>query len=398
MLTLITVAVTAGRVWADGGPHGGYDRLMDGTVGPTDKCAVCHRPHQGLSTWALLKRTTPYGLCVSCHDGAGSRLDVLDGVKLGTVLAARQAGITVTNGTLNGGGFEYVNGVAVTSKHNLQTSIDGPGETEPWGYYARTGEKNYYLGRALTCTSCHNPHGSPNYRILRQRVNGYRVSVLAYAINADGADGFTKQEGGPGLDAPNYPNIPSDKYVTEYYGSAGLEATGGYQPMSGLASQAGDPALNGFALLCGACHTTYPSSNAKTIPVDDPWGLGTNPAKYRHRTEMRYDLWQSSKYGGPVPNNPETNPYDPGSGALPALRLASNTTDLNKIVTCLTCHRAHGTATQVTGFALSSVFGGSSPDPLSPAQQNDAQIAGGGSVSTLLYTDNRAMCEACHQW
>ncbi|MBI3968615.1 MAG: cytochrome c3 family protein, partial [Chloroflexi bacterium] len=298
-----------------------------------------------------------------------------------------------------GGGFEFVNGAAVTSRHNVRTSSSDPGESQPWGYQARTGEKSGVLAQPLTCTSCHNPHGSPNYRMLLEQVNSFTVSVLAYGSKQDGTTGFTKQEGGPGLDTPNYPNIPSNKYVADYYGSTGeidsaggVSETGGYQPTTSLASQPGDPAKNAFALLCGACHTTYPSNWGRGLPPDDPYGLANSPAKYRHRTEMRYDRWLSPKYDdNPVPNNPETNPYNPGSGPLPPLRLASNGIFPNKIVTCLTCHRAHGTATQMTGWALSTALGGSSPDELSPAQTS-------ASRSTLLVLSNREMCEACHQW
>ncbi|MBI3967436.1 MAG: hypothetical protein HY329_17515, partial [Chloroflexi bacterium] len=268
------------------------------------------------------------------------------------------------------------------------------GESQPWGFEADTGTKSGTLSQPLTCTSCHNPHGSANYRIFRESINNRIVSVLAYYGGA-----LTNQEGGRGLEL----GTPADKYTKEYYASTALDDTGGYQPQFSLALQAGDPTLNGFALLCGACHSSYPSSSAKSIPggAQNPWGI----TKYRHRMEMQFSDWNSPKYGGVVPCQPETNPYNPatggcgGVGALPALRLASNNSGVNnEIVTCLTCHRAHGTATNMSGFALSSAFGGSSPDSISPAQQADSQITGGTSKSMLLFTDNRAMCEACHQW
>lgn len=382
-LALGLAVVSAGAVLADGGPHGGYDKLMDGTVGATDKCAACHRPHQGLSQGFLLKKQTQYELCVTCHDGSVSKLDVLDGVKLATTVSPRVERQTGT--TLNGGGFEFVNGTAITSKHNVKTSLSDPGESQPWGYLADTGTKNGTLSQPLTCTSCHNPHGSANYRMFRESINSYKVSVLAFY-----SGNFTANEGARGLET----GAPADKYTAEYYGSAGLLASGGYRP-DVTVTNAGDQNLNGFALLCGACHTTYPSSSAKSIPgsTQNPWGI----TKYRHRMEMNFTDWNSPKYGGVVPCNPETGPYNPsngtcgGVGQLPALRLASNAAFSNEIVTCVTCHRAHGTATQMSGWALSSALGGSSPDPISPAQT-------ASSTSMLLFTDNRAMCEACHQW
>ena len=390
VLGLIWTALGAGAALADGGPHGGYDRTTTGAAGLTDACAGCHRPHQGQSQGFLLKRATQFELCVTCHNGEGSRLDVLDGVKL-SATQPRTPGQTVANATLNGGGFDFVNGTAITSRHDVRRSLADPGESQPWGYLADTGTTSGTLSQPLTCTSCHNPHGSANYRIFRESINNRTVSVLAFW--PDSAGHFTKQEGDVrGLET----GAPADKYTRDYYGSEGLIDTGGYEPASSIAANPGDPATNGFALLCGACHSSYPSSGAKSIPAaaSNPWGI----TKYRHRTEMPYTFWSSPKYGGPVPCNPESGPYNPatgtcaGSGQLPSLRLASNTTSTDAVVTCVTCHRAHGTATSMTGFALSNAFsGGTSPDEISPAQTST-------SSSMLLYLNNRGMCEACHQW
>jgi predicted CXXCH cytochrome family protein len=385
VLGLVWVALGASAALADGGPHGGYDRTTTGAAGLTDACAGCHRPHQGQSEGFLLKRATQFELCVTCHNGEGSRLDVLDGVKLGAT-QSRTPGQTVGGATLNGGGFDFVNGTAITSRHDVRRSTADTGESQPWGYLADTGTKSGTLSQPLTCTSCHNPHGSANYRIFRESINNRTVSVLAFA-----GGHFTNQEGDArGLET----GAPADKYTHDYYGSAGLTDSGGYEPTASVAATAGDPSTNGFALLCGSCHSSYPSSGAKSIPTSNPWGI----TKYRHRTEMPYTFWNSPKYGGPVPCNPEQGPYNPangtcsGAGQLPALRLASNTTSTETIVTCTTCHRAHGTASTMTGFALSNAFpGGTSPDAISPAQTSS-------SSSMLLYTDNRGMCEACHQW
>ncbi len=625
-LGLAMAALGAGVASADGGPHGAYDRTMDYAAGPaiTDKCAGCHRPHAGQSMGKLLKKQTQYELCVTCHDGTVSKLDVLDGLKLSATQVRGPNGNGGTGGvanpSLNGGGFEFVNGKAATSKHNVRVSLSDPGQSKPWGYLTETGAKGSDLpDTPLTCTSCHNPHGSPNYRIIKEAVNSFTVSVLAYDPSVGvGPAGFTKQEGNThGLEG-----AAADKYVKDYYGSAGLAPTGGSRLLMTQATatsmKPGDPAMNGVALLCGSCHTSYPSSGANTLQIGqggtasvsavtvtpagantppagttsgtfsgprntgykvkvaavdgvgkvtwvqistdngatygparsiapaaafslgDGFGLSltiadavgavvndtysftattaqtnvytnsgsamtlaANPNKYRHKTEMPYTDWPSPKYNpitttGKVPCNPETGPYKPtwawngiregtagtnvaaacglatatdvygsefaATQTLPSLRLASNGTDTNAVVTCLTCHRAHGTATSMTGFALTKYVrvadGGTLPpgyaevtatkpvrpteawkdtsgvwwtinqaawtagapgapwtvtdawalqDPtldagnqLSPAQRVDAALGvtanGGTSTSMLLYTNNRGMCEGCHQW
>lgn len=373
----ICVALMAGAISiasANGGPHGDY--AADGL---TDKCAGCHRLHQAQSAIGkLLKAPTPYALCLTCHNGAGSRLDVLDGVRLADTVDPRVPGQT-GDGSLNGGGFEYINGAAVTSKHN-----EDPAENQlyPWGFagsgqgnysgggdgLANTGSNSIALSQPLQCTGCHNPHGTPNYRLLKDSVNGNSVAVRAwYPSGAGGA--FTKDEGARGLEA----GAPADKYIREYYGSSGSNAFN---------------ANGSFGNFCGGCHSAYPSDGA-TLGLSAPMN-GASTVHYRHRTEMPYTNWESVANGyGFSMQNPETNPYLSNV----VLRLASNSTQDNTVVTCLTCHRVHGTTATMTGWALSKLVdpAGRSPDAITPSQTTTSR-------STLLYLNNRGMCEACHQW
>ncbi|HKZ51429.1 MAG TPA: cytochrome c3 family protein, partial [Dehalococcoidia bacterium] len=326
--------------YADGGPHGGY---QDVSGGLPSQCAACHREHQGKSVGKLLKAASQYGLCLTCHNGAGSQLDVLDGVKLGAIIdpdaaavgfvenvplaitmsaapyanlnsyasgqvfftiAVRSSGPATTlnlsvadsnlvdfnastiedmSGTaiatfnaaagpavgyfrvkssakstavdtdsnlatltadsggtnivlklqmrigtnpnvLNGGGFINVNGLPITSRHN-----EDPAENalNPWGYNSNTGQNTNALINPLQCTSCHNPHGTANYRLLKQTVNSQTVNVKAWYSGA-----FTKDEGGAGISGGTQ---PADKYAKEYYGS---EADGSGAPTTGGGSMA----------------------------------------------------------------------------------------------------------------------------------------------------------------
>jgi predicted CXXCH cytochrome family protein len=279
------------------------------------------------------------------------------------VIVKTIAGDPSTNeGTLNGGGFMFMAGQAVTSRHNADPADNS---LNPWGYLANTGQNTGSLASPLQCTSCHNPHGTDNYRILKEDVNGQAVNVQAYYGGA-----FVKEEVGPG----NQAALP-EKYTVEFYGSSGDSALNGK----------GNP---GIGSLCGACHTAYPSDGAGT-----PYTAG-GTTHYRHKTEMPYNVW-SNPESGRISDNPETagalGVFDFGLGDFPNLRLASSATQADTIVTCLTCHRAHGTNTTMAGYALKGSLGGRSDEDLSPAQTAESQ-------STLLYTDNRGMCQACHQW
>ena len=493
------------RASADGGPHGGYTA----TSGPggtlPDHCAACHRVHQGQSVGKLLKASSPYALCLTCHNGSGSVLDVMDGIRLGATiapavgtirrgesgdltasvapvadvsipagevaeytLAIRNAGVggsatvaiaaaagdtlafgaatlttqadqtpaaskiitlaaapsvtyvnvavpslgtavagnTITlpinvtlggstpqvvlsarvraaadnyvagNPVLNGGGFMFVAGQAVTSRHNADPADNS---LNPWGFNANTGQNVNALTGPLQCTSCHNPHGTSNYRILKEGINGNVVNVQAFSGGV-----FTKQEGARGLEA----GAPADKYTSEYYGSDGL---GG----------AGNP---GIGSLCGACHTAYPSQGASAALV------AGGVTHFRHKTEMPFTDWNNPDTGR-VSTNPETAP----TAGFPALRLASNSGTDNEIVQCLTCHRVHGNSTTMDGYALQGgvgadpaaaaqldalfgvgVWNALGDDDLTPSQTLD--VNGQLSLSSLLFTDNRGMCQACHQW
>ena len=544
-------------VQADGGPHGGYQ-----STGTTDLCAACHRVHQGKSEGKLLKAESPYALCLTCHNGAGTVLDVLDGIKLATTqalsgitpraVAAKMAasmapygdtwamptgtavftvrirntdagsitptlacdngggpgvGCSVTNpgtigggavgygtvsvtagaaastvtttitvteaagsaalvvktkaesgvagATLNGGGFRFVNGAQTTSRHDANPA---DASVKPWGYGGsgvatylsnatatnNTGGDQNTLGASapLQCTSCHNPHGSTNYRMLKNTINGNNVRVRAYY------SGFVNNEGARGLEA----GAPADKYTQEYYGSTGDADA---NSTSGSASATS----YGIATLCGSCHTAYPSGGAtvsltapalstitytgqvgdftvgetitggtsgKTaaIVVDaDAGTTGTlslravsgafanpetitggtsgatattssllttpNAVHYRHATEKpitgRPGCGASGTCDGT--QNPEETPLP----LFDTLRLASSGSATNEYVVCLTCHRVHGTASTMSGYALKASLGGSGEEDLTPSQFT-------GSTSTLLYTNNRGMCEGCHRW
>lgn len=259
-------------------------------------------------------------------------------------------------GVLNGGGFKFIAGVPVTSRHNADPADNS---LYPWGYNANTGQATNALTSQLQCTSCHNPHGTANYRLLKEKVNTQTVVVRAYYGSA-----FTKDEGGAGI-----VTTPADKYTKEYYGSAG----GGGAPIT-----AGQGSL---ASLCGACHTAYPSAGASLAYT------AGGVTHYRHKTEMPFSDWNNPETGVPVTNNPELSPIS----GFPALRLASNATQTETIVTCLTCHRVHGTTSTMDNYALKSSLGGLADADLSPAQTT-------GSRSVLLFTNNRGMCQACHQW
>jgi hypothetical protein len=378
VVAMLVVALTPGVAMANFAVHGNY--VMD-----TNACAGCHRAHTAVSsiTWsngdnvaksALLisTATETYQLCYVCHDSSsqGADTDVQTGVYDGTLYGTQGA-------TLNGGGFESVNGVAVPiGSGHIMTGVEwaayGGGQYGvPAGSALATGNPgpgfDSGVGNRIKmgCDTCHDVHGSSNYRILKDMVNGNAVGGYTGSdANPDPTPFVVSAEvgypvGGFRLHLPYGAYIPS--YTTPQYAKA-----------PGL-----DPA-KGMSGWCAGCHTTY-LTQASTYNANDGYGL-----TMRHRHPM---------------NVPLSN-FKPVSRSLVvtdlALPLDHDVSEAGAIVNrssdwieCLTCHQAHGSSVVMTGFAdVANVL-----DPV--------QNSGGGGVqptghNALLRLNNRGVCEACH--
>jgi hypothetical protein len=132
---------------------------------------------------------------------------------------------TPDNAPLLGGGFVNFRGMAITSAHDPSGS-----EVAAWGNGVARGI-TADLAEGLTCASCHDPHGSPNYRIIQETVNGNPVAVQQVDEGAK-------------------------DYDTEQWGT-------------------------GTSSLCAACHGAYHQTAA---------GQGSSPdgGTYTHRVDMSY--------------------------------------------------------------------------------------------------------------
>jgi predicted CXXCH cytochrome family protein len=282
---LALVMATGGVALANGGPHGGYSATTDG-------CAGCHRAHTAIGP-NLLVATSTYDLCMSCHGSAGTGANT--NVEDGYYLSSRDdpggdlnhgADNTSDYGALLGGGFVYYNSVSVTSIHSPSGE-----ETAAWGNGVARGS-TADLSEGLSCASCHDPHGSTNYRIIKETINGQAVSVSV-------VDEGTAKD-----------------YDTEQWGS-------------------------GTSSICVACHGAYHvwRSGSGSDNHDDGGGntdYGGDVTSFAHRIDMAYN------YRGNA--NPETVGLD--GYVLPLAESGAE----DRVV-CMTCHLPHGTSAQMTGIA-----------------------------------------------
>ena len=188
--------IASAPAFADNGPH--VTNMGTSAIGSgPDGCAGCHRLHSAAGAGYLFRSaTTETQLCENCHGtaGTGASTDVMDGWSYtGTATTSvaplraggfEKAGIVgnstsrspladpsndrlITKAANNISGTKATS--AVTSSHAVEVA------STMWGYGTTgTGAANV----ALECTSCHNPHGNGNFRILRP---------VAYAGTTDGS-------------------------------------------------------------------------------------------------------------------------------------------------------------------------------------------------------------------
>ncbi|MBI5934810.1 MAG: hypothetical protein HY867_13990 [Chloroflexi bacterium] len=306
-LALVLLAIPVVSARANGGPHGGYSAT-------TAACAGCHRAHTAAAE-SLLIEAVP-NLCFTCHGSAatGADTNVTDGVYEGT-----------GGGNLLAGGFSFYNGAAVTSTHsvdgtyqnawgsgvnwvstydcagchNPESGLVWPGAPEwgispnAWPTFPGRGQN---VTMPLTCTSCHDPHGGRNYRLLQQRMH----------------PPYTQQE-----DPPGYVLVTSNEVGGQNPNQPG------YVP-----NYTNSNYRLGMGDWCTGCHSTYHDSpSVNPFNAEDGRGLVT---RYRH--SMNVTL------GALTTNLPLEDPS--GNGASGDDQLF-----------CLSCHFAHGSTVMTIGWA-----------------------------------------------
>lgn len=423
LVACVLVLAGTGMAFANFGPHGMYTQDTDG-------CAACHRAHTSFSTLGWTESDgTPHAtallisnaanmtdFCYACHgNGApGASTNVQAGIYDSGPTGGRvgsSPALTDPNrltpvfypshssydSTLNGGGFETIGNSAspVMSAHDMKGGKVG--SPIPWGFATDAGVADLTPLTSFKCTSCHDPHGSSNYRLLKDNVNGvkkggYNVdgSPDAWVIsNEDGfpSGGFKKGADGLADNALYKPNYTSPQYAKN----------------DGKA----------MSSWCAGCHTAYDQSDSAydygaTLQVYDDAGVGTNlGAQTFHRHQVDISLAAGFGHLNVDPLDDPGLPLEMGVGqfAAGADYDSAKPWDTSGNISCLTCHRAHGSEATMEGWAVADLGGAvASPAPrritvgntAAPATHANPLGVGPNYSQAILRFDNRGVCERCH--
>jgi predicted CXXCH cytochrome family protein len=451
-LSLALCLAFVGSAYANFGPHGGY-------IDDTDSCAGCHRAHTSFSTvgWtdtlgtqhdsALLvgSAATMTEFCNACHgdNAPGASTNVASGIfdsgpsaassvatpALSGANGVTDAGVQVAtayqtastfNAPLNGGGFTRMPDPyawqtsasiaykAASSAHKMDVS--GP----LWG--AGTSPQLFGGTVGLTCTDCHDPHGQSNYRLLKASVNG--VTVGGY----DSSDVptpfvFSNEIGYPVPTSVANPgggvqtgSLPGGGWLKHEAGAAQMALyRPNYTKTDGtvLLSTEVLPQTRSMSVWCSACHTNYNQANAAVgvtynyspyLPGQGTAAqVGPKVAGY-HRHAVDVTMAAGTGAGRALQEEVVQDAAwvpleNPGSGG-------GQWTD--GVLGCLTCHRAHGSSVEMTGWASAHLETNTAGiyipvrDGVPGVDPAKGTLSNPTGTSSLLRANNRGVCERCH--
>lgn len=365
LLALPPTAAGADRV----NPHSDYSSQ-------TDKCRFCHRMHKSL-TPELLIEISPVAICTSCHaKGLGADTAVTEGTLMHASLPGVPEGPQTSEGVLLGGGFDSIgNATPTTGKHILAWNGEPFGVETPLPPPGSSETLSRDTSISLVCTSCHNPHLGPNYRMLRKHPGPAQGAAVVQwngpwtdetqTVQADGGyPAYTERDFNEG-DAIIVPwNDPRAGYVVRpdpydnstWYGVASNEVTRNYK--------------SGISTWCTGCHTAYLKRGPQMYDAGDKYGLAS---RYRHGVDVVLPDHVDAVNG---------RRYDARTD-LPLEDLSGDGRTAEDEMTCLTCHRAHGTDAVMHNTGQ-----------MDPASRGRLPS---GSDSMLLRQDDRIMCIRCHK-
>jgi hypothetical protein len=326
----------------------------DGGVAHCNGCHTMHNSEDGVpidatpfnpgggNPW-LLVASTPSETCLSCHFGDGGGYHVFANDPLVPTLE-RGAGdfVFLTEDNINDGHSGASNPIlGKKAGHNINAPA-----------YGVLPDDSYTLGMSpggsfavgdLNCSSCHDPHGNQNFRLLYGAGEAPHVGGVNYTVTAD-AVGFA------------------------FFGpAAGDETSGG-----GTAYQ------SGMSAWCSTCHEDmHQNSGALLHPSGEVLnGISANYNAY---------VGEGVLSGTPDPTTsfiPQVSFEGPERATTASTQGPSATSQ----VSCITCHRAHATSSPNAGrWDFNVTF-----------LDEDGLESGAYALTNPYGPNQRSLCNKCH--
>lgn len=197
----------------------------------TNSCANCHSTHNGED--AMLLKSGELELCLSCHDGTMGFYDVT---------VASEAGVIDSHETS-------------ASMHDVASDL---------AVSAAPGALQNTSTATFGCSSCHNPHGSANDRLLNEKVAGkqyantYNVTIVGYTETITKLSQVPLGTKGIKLDLILDSNYDAINNATDLSGLKIYKSKGIFNKSTETITQTEvyNYKLN-FSEFCGACHDDY---------------------------------------------------------------------------------------------------------------------------------------------
>ncbi|OIJ22346.1 hypothetical protein BKP45_06830 [Anaerobacillus alkalidiazotrophicus] len=377
-----------------GSRHGNY-------LNNTNTCATCHQTHTA-SSRNLIFADNVYQSCIACHDGTGggASRNVLN----------TDYDFVMTRNSPNGSGSTATTAGTFAGTHASNMSVHLT--TGTVAIKAAPGGNPEGDGKAFTCASCHNPHGSYSNKYLHHNPNGMATKPVT--------------EGGKGLKNIKVVNTLSGLTAADQYvfhrenGKIVLKQRVGNNYVTDKS-----PWLNGsWEFSTSAANTSLTDSqagvtvdrgvNANEAPfisgdnVNSITKVTVNRAYFVELPTDRRDLWtgndhlrgiQMSEFCASCHTDYLASRgvgVNDGKSYFNADKdIYGHTTNTNSF-TCVRCHYAHGTTAEIMidakGNSISSL---TASGAMTKEQAHDYMLDVNPSSALKKFT-NMSSCWACH--
>lgn len=314
-------------------------------------CSDCHTMHNSQDGAFVVSEGPQEALlnntCIGCHSGQNSGGETPYVFNASTAPDYGLTGTETGTNTLAGGNFYWVAQAGGDSVgHNVSGLVlADPTLTVPPGFGSGLAAADgtlvgngggWQAGTQATCAGVYGCHGSHDQTSAVQAIHGGHHSLSSGAVVPGGsptaANSYRMLVGIAGFEDPDWEYQPTSTAHNQYKGAA-------------RSDDSNSGSTDTISYLCAQCHGTF-HSGATTDGVSDDVGLFESPW-IRHPID--FDMggatgseYQSYPAHGTIGAYSVITPVASTSIATVRTTVTTTSADGTAIVTCISCHRAHG--------------------------------------------------------